>query len=617
MQIGHRLQLQSKLTCCAHLGIILSISILTALSLAVLENDQVKAWLEEQRQKIAELLRSLGEELDPQSRRQAEAFAFEGRTPGIDEAVKREVSGSAEAAAIATGRSLSNASTVRRIPVQGRMDPDEAEERRRKGREYLAQRNQQMYELQQRRKEATGEGSKTPPTPTSFDAMVDDEGKLRLKGKGKELPSPPDLELLPEAVKSEMREVERHLSQPLLVGESSASSSGWSFGSAFANPFSDEYALDRSETPKPPVPPKVALDVEEPLAMPGSFEPEPQLQQTEDEQEDLLYEAQLSYEEQLAIALSLSEQEAQQSAISRRIAAEDERDPELRAAIAAAIEASLKEVQSTETVTSPEEQAPPTMAIFCPVPVSSQPRELDPLVDLSPPTPTPPAQQPRGHWETVFDQDYSPVREPLSLAQSDADSDELYRVTPDLPRARLVSVLAPALASPPLPQFMPYDPVREAAGQPQRQQPGLMEASFYSAVSSAPSPASSHTMSHEATPQLVDHEATPQLIDVSEDIPFAEPRTPMSPSSFGFETDESDSDTFASMSVPRSRSRSPSRPRSEVSDIEVLDLVEDSDIDMLSNEGDGIVTPDSWTEVGSRDGESEMEDEEPRQRPLI
>jgi hypothetical protein len=614
VQIRYRLQLHSKLTCFIHLGIIISISIIAALSLAVLENDQVKAWLEEQRQKIAELLRSIGEELDPQSRRQAEAFAFEGRTPATDEAVSRERDGSQEAAAIATGRSLSSASTVRRIPVQGRMDPDEAEERRRKGREYLAKRNQQMYELQQRRKESNEEGSKTPPTPTSFDAMVDEDGKLRLNGKAKELPSPPALELLPEAVKSEMREVERHLSQPLLVGDSSASasSSGWSFGSAFANPFSDEHALDRSETPKPPVPPKVALDVEEPLPMPGSFDPEPQSQQTEGEQEEL------SYEEQLAIALSLSEQEAQQSAnaeTSRRIAAEDEDDPDLQAAIAAAIEASLKEVQSAP-VQSPPEQAPPAAAIFCPVPGPSRAREPEPLVDLSPPTPTLPAQQPRGHWETVFDQDYSPIREPLSLAHSDADSDELYRVTPDLPRARLVAAPAPALASPPPAHSMPYDPVREAAGQPQRQQ-GLMEASFYSAVSSAPSPTSSHTMSHEATPQIADHEATPQLIDVSEDVPFAETRTPMSPSSFGFETDESDSETFASMSAPRSHSHSPSRPRSEVSDVEVLDLVEDSDIDMLSNEGDGIVTPDSWTEVGSRDGDSEMEDEEPRRTNLI
>ena len=497
------------------------------------------------------------------------------------------------------------------------MDPDEAEERRRKGREYLAKRNQQMFEMQQRRQEAQEEGLETPPTPTSFDAMVDEEGKLRINGKEKELPSPPDLQLLPEALKAEMREVERHLSQPLLVGESSAaaaSSSGWSFGSAFANPFSDEYALDRSETPKPPVPPKVALDAEEPQrvatsTLPGSFEPDPQPSQPETEQEEL------SYEEQLAIALSLSEQEAKQTAnadVSRRLAAEEAEDPELRAAIAAAIAASLKEVQRVSTE-DPVTHDPPSAVVPQPYTNPWEEEDTQPLVDLSPPTPTlqPRQPAPRGHWELLFDQDYSPVREPLSLAQSEtSDEDELYRVTPDLPRARLASPPAPVVASTPSSSPMPYDPVREAASQQSRQQqlqPGLMEASFYSAVSSAPSPASSGTM---------DHEATPQLVDVSEDVCFAATRQPMSPSSFGFETDnDSDSETFASMSAPRSRSHS--RPRSEVSNVEVLDLEEDSDIDMMSQEGDGIATPDSWTEVGSRDGESEMEDEEPRQRTLI
>ena len=569
------------------------------MSLAVLENPQIQAWLEEQRQKIAELLRSIGEELDPQSRRQAEAFAFEGRTPATDPAINREVSGSKEAAAVATGRSLSNASTVRRIPVQGKMDPDEAEERRRKGREYLAKRNQQMYELQQRRKESNGEGPATPSTPTSFDSMVDDEGKLRLIDNEKELPSPPVQEPVPEAVKAEMREVERHLSQPMLAGESSASASGWSFGSAFANPFGDEYAIDRSVTPKPPVPPKVALDAEDrprTPTLPGSFEPEPQPRGVEGEQEEL------SYEEQLAIALSLSEAEAQkaaEAAASQRNEA-DEDDADLRAAI----QASLQEVQAS--------QKPPAPVAQYPIISPPQPEDLEPLVDLSPhhtPAPAWRTPVPRGHWETLFDQDYSPTREPLSLAQSDADDDELYRVTPDLPRARLATTPAQQVASPSSSAgLMPYDPVREAAGQPQRCQPGMMEASFYSAVSSAPSPASSRTMSHEVTPQLV---------DVSEDVPHTETQTPMSPSSFGFQTDtESDSDTFASMSNTPSRSHS--RPRSEVSNVELLDRVEDIDIDMLSEEGDGIATPDSWTEVGSRDGESEMEeDEEPRRPNLI
>ena len=68
--------------------------------------------------------------------------------------LKREAEGSRDAAALATGRSMSDASTIRRIPIKGPADPNEAEERRRKGREYLARRNQQMLELQQRRKAA-------------------------------------------------------------------------------------------------------------------------------------------------------------------------------------------------------------------------------------------------------------------------------------------------------------------------------------------------------------------------------------------------------------------------------------------------------------------------------
>jgi hypothetical protein len=43
-----------------------------------------------------------------------------------------------------------------------------------------------------------------------------------------------------------------------------------------------------------------------------------------------------------------------------------------------------------------------------------------------------------------------------------------------------------------------------------------------------------------------------------------------------------------------------------MSDVEVIDVLEDSDVDMLSEEGDGVATPDSWTEVGSQDGESEV-----------
>ncbi|KAK5175150.1 uncharacterized protein LTR77_000287 [Saxophila tyrrhenica] len=567
-------------------GILISISIITALGVAVLENPQVQAWLEQQRQKIAELLRSIGHELDPQSRRAAEAFAYEGRTPTTDAGLQRELSGSKEAAAVATGRNVSSPSTIRRIAIKGPADPDEAEERRRKGREYLARRNQQMYEMNQRKQATTPEQS--PPSPTSFDSMVDNEGKLRLSESEKELPSPPTFDPVSDAVKAEMRQVERSLEQPLLEGEASSSTAGasrWSFGSLLANPFGDEHALDRSETPKPPVPPKVALETpEDPptSTLPGSFTPRQASPRPEQRGEEL------SYEEQLAIALSLSEEEAFRPASQSK---GNQDDPELRAAI----EASLKEMRERQT-TAAEPRAVADV------------ENSQPLVDLTPPSPTVRPQQPvpRGRWETIFDHQYSPSHEPLSLAsqapQQD-EEDELYRVTPELTHARLATLNSQQITPPhPTSSSMPYDPVREAASQATNEQQAPLEASFYSAASSAPSPASTRT---------VDYEPTPQLVDISEETPEGA-RTPTSHSTFAFQTDtESDSDTFASLSAPASRAQS--RPRSEMSEVEVIDVAEDSDVDMLSEEGDGVATPDSWTEVGSRDGDSEMDDEdEPR-----
>ena len=197
-------------------GIIISISLITALGIAVLENPEVQRWLEEQRQKLIVLLRSIGSELDPQSRREAEAFAFEGRTADNDPAIQLESEASREAVAVATGRSMSSPSTVRRIPVRGSSDESAAEERRRQGREYLAKRNQQMYEMHQKRKaKAEEDGLEAPPTPTSFDAMVDSEGNLRKLEK--ELPSPPPVgELVPEMAEKGRDHMESKLEQPIL-----------------------------------------------------------------------------------------------------------------------------------------------------------------------------------------------------------------------------------------------------------------------------------------------------------------------------------------------------------------------------------------------------------------
>lgn len=556
----------------------------------------MQVWLEEQRRKIAELLRSIGEDLDPESRRAAEAFAYEGKTPATDDGLRREASGSKEAAAVATGRSLSGSGpTMKRIPVRGPSDPDEAEERRRKGREYLAKRNQQMHELQQKRKAAAKlEGTVTPPSPTSFDALVDSEGKL--KGPAVEetevLPSPPVFEPVSEKLRQDMREVERQLVQPMLVEESSSGMSGFQMGSRLADPFSDEYAMERSQTPKPPVPPKVALDrgeSAESRGMPGSYSPlgtEAQQMQMEGSSEEL------SYEEQLAIALSLSEAESSANAATVRQTQPDD-DVDLRAAI----QASLRDMDGQQAAHAVAHAEP-----FTPHPSSN---DVQPLVDLTPPSPTisPQQRQVRSDWEALFDRSSSHSYETSALAQPPASEtdDELYRVTPELTRARLATLDAQQTSST---SSIAYEPVGETADTSLQPPPPVVDASFYSAASSISPPPSSQTFAHE----------TPEPPNVpQEQLQRESVNTPRSnSSSFGFQTD-TDSETFASVSGSRAQSVA----QSEVSGVEVVDVIDDSDVDMLSEEGDGIVTPDSWSEVGSRDGEESEVGASERQAQML
>ncbi|KAK5112261.1 hypothetical protein LTR62_004422 [Meristemomyces frigidus] len=568
-------------------GLIVTISIITALSVAVLENPQVQAWLEEQRQRIADLLRTIGEDLDPESRRQAEAFAYEGRTLAADDGLRREASGSREAAAVATGTALAASSVaVRRIPVRGPSE-DEAEERRRKGREYLARRNQQMMEMQERRKAGSSPAIlATPPSPTSFDQMVNENGDLRNVETASEAATP--LELLsprpmpsvPRSLLVRPEEVEPETEQPVLADTNTASEA-FRFGSLFANPFSDEFALDRSETPRPIVPPKVPIapDVEtiDAPCMPGSFRASaPGGDNDQDE---------LTYEEQLAIALSLSEAEnANTATVRQRQSTAGDDDIEMKTAI----EASLRDMDS--------QQAAYAVANDAPLTPRARPVESHTLVDLTPPSPRIASTQPevqRG-WNALFGavtQDMLSADDP-ALSEI---SDELYRITPELTHARLASFDAQQRQTAPTLTVSntPYDPVREAANShtlsPEPRP--MMEASFYSAPSSILyAPSSSNTLERE--PEVIEAAgaSTPHANTVVSD---------------------SDSEIFASLS--RSASQIISHPASEVSNVEVVDLEDDSDMDVLSEEGQGVSTPDSWTEVGSRDGESETGGHEQRQ----
>ncbi|KAM3423353.1 hypothetical protein BST61_g790 [Cercospora zeina] len=570
-------------------GIIISLSIIAGLAAAATQSPQVQAWLEEQRKRIAELLRQIGEELDPQARRAAEAFAFEGRPVNNDPGLARESAGSREAAALATGRRLSSpSSTIRRIPVRGPSDPNEAEERRRKGREYLAQRNQQLYELQQKRKAAAAaDGLATPPTPT-FDELVDAEGNLKRSEllDEKELLAVPNIEPLSEVVQQEMKQVERQLVDPIAEDQAmSTESSGWPLGSRYAKPFGDEYELERSVTPKPPVPPKIELDQHSeavraptpPISVPGAFDPIPSTQQTEH-----VDHSALSYEEQIAIALSLSEQDSASTSATVRQRRPEQEDAEIQAAIAA----SLREMD--------HHQAAHAMANVEPVTPRVAAADAQVLIDLSPVTPTSDARQ---HHDTFSE-----------------SSDELYRLTPELTKARLAShdeQHKTFLSRPLTGATLPFDPVRDAAASAASQTvPDVMDGSFYSAHAE-PSPApSSATLERDS----------PVLVDVEDDAAHEGQRTPTSraQSSFDFPM-ESESDLFASASAPPSRtmSRAESRADSEISGIEVIDLAQDSDVDMLSEEGDGIATPDSWSEVGSRDADSDIEEAPRHQRTHV
>lgn len=527
----------------------------------------------------------MGPDLDPQSRREAEAFAFEGRTPSNDEAIRREAQASRDAAAVATGRSFGlSTSPVRRIPVMGPADDNAAEERRRLGREYLAKRNMEMSALREKKGISSPAAEDTPSSPTSFDSMVDGDGKLRLEDS--QLPTVPPAG--PTQPQSEMQQ----LRQPVPVAEASSSSSnpsgwGWQLGAALANPFGDEFELERSITPKPPVPPKIQLESKPHPAPARPTEPAPRFD-PEIRHDDL------TYEEQMAIALSLSESETSKPSATVRQHNPDEHDDDLRAAI----EASLRDMDG--------QQAAHAIAHAAPVTPRLAGNVHQPLVDLTPDPPiSTPQDLPRGDWTSLFDhsvwsQEQTPADPPVSVPSqaTEIEEEDLYSATPQLTHARLAVHNSEQGRVQANTSTMPYDPVHEAASA-QREQ-ATLEASFYSAHSRSTSPPTSQTLSNASL--------LPTLVDVSEhDVPEAV--TLPFHGSTGMSASTSSSDAFASLPAV-SRGQTPpqqttSAPRSEMSDVEVIDVLEDSDVDLLSEEGDGVATPDSWTEVGSQDGESE------------
>lgn len=119
------------------LGIILTVSILVAASLAAYENPQIRAWIDRTRHKVAMGLHSLGDEIHPK------------RPSSI----------------------RSSSTDISMIEEKG----DAAEARRQQVRDEILARSRILEEKSKRRKTS---GDATPTSP-SFDTLVDDQGRLK------------------------------------------------------------------------------------------------------------------------------------------------------------------------------------------------------------------------------------------------------------------------------------------------------------------------------------------------------------------------------------------------------------------------------------------------------
>jgi len=290
------------------------------LGIAILENPQVREWIEEQRRKIAEALRSLGDELDPHTRRQAEAFAYEGRLPGT-----QELSGSQNAVAIATGRDTDaqGDAVTRRLQMSSNQTEIDLAERRRLGREYLARRNQDMLNRQSSRRSIPIDGPES-------DVILDE------KTPGKENAVYPD-KTFDQLVNEDGTLAEK---RPITITEK-----GFEAGSRYGNPFGDEFEMSETlhveQSSRPPIPPKIALD-----KAPAVTVREASVLREEAE-EDL---QNLSFEEQLARALSLSMNNNKVNVFE-----EDDSNHQDDPDLAAAIYESLREAESKQAtgITNP------------------------------------------------------------------------------------------------------------------------------------------------------------------------------------------------------------------------------------------------------------------------
>ncbi|KAG8624302.1 hypothetical protein KVT40_007369 [Elsinoe batatas] len=542
-------------------GIIISLSLAAAVGIA-LQSPEVKEWLEEQRRRLAELLRNVSEGLDPQTRREAEAFAYEGLIP-----TPQEREGIANATAVATGRETEDNATARRMNRQSSSNPIDAEERRRLGREYLAKRNQELLDMRKKReygKATSVEAESTMETGIisekeplaireksnsvdSFDHLIHEDGSLRMDEKRVALApgSPVEVAAYVDAVKA-----------PVAVRALEA-------GYAFGNPFADEFAMsddlqDRSVTPKPPVPPKSAIGSQSPAMFPVQAAADVVEDPPEQSPSDLPEQAaqDLSYDEQLARALSISLAESEAAARStvRRTTSEQE---DFERAIAESLREATREAANDASAreTSSEDR------------VSS----IGPLLDLSSNDAQPKSNNP--FRQRMEDDDlYSLTPAPTGARAGPSMSNNQAQY-PDI--AKFLSALQSSTQGPSKYEFpdVPTGALKSPSG------------------SSVPVTPQAHP---EGNLSPAPHAVRPSSSTSGTLSPSLPPQDALST---GYHT-ESEADEFASLPDTSSHS--------EGSLVEV----EDVDIESMSDDDDGIHTPTSWSEIGSDVGDSERSESE-------
>ncbi|KAG9545636.1 hypothetical protein KCU79_g16371, partial [Aureobasidium melanogenum] len=290
------------------------------------------------------------------------------------------------------------------------------------------------------------------------------------------------------------------------VQEANVVETAFNTGSRYGNPFGDEFELSgtldsRSPTPKPPVPPKIAIEDTHKTRKLSVTQKEPSVRQIPVLGPDDYRPTNLSYEEQLVRAMSLSLAESEEAARQARALEQEQRDKDFAAAVAA----SLADVERTRQKDQQKEE----------------------LVNLTP-------------------------DHPVSKSAADYTDEELYTVSPRITSRRPVTIPGPMVAP-------PYDPVHEAA-----------------AISTA----------------------QPET-----------PHRPHTPTTATFSSPEIERDAISLSSASSTTDDFASAPASvAASEMSLIDFGEVESVDSGDeSEPDGVLTPGSWTDVGSDVGSEDHE----------